>query len=359
MKLVSNKIIYLASYKMAEFPGIHNKIEETLSAATSTGYDTYNIQKYYKTPLKKIFLFKLLINTDAKLIFFRSNGWANVLFTPAFLICKLQRKKVFLEMPTPRKASINEKLRKTKKIRNRFTYTLLHYISGPWAYWPVYKILQNGDEAWWFNIGNKKRTIKLGNGIDINRYNLRNNKTKWPDDNLYLIGVSRVSFYNGYDRVIKAIKLWNEKDNNFKVIFRIIGDGPELPRLKQLTDQLNIKRYIIFEGFKDPSELMQYYEISHLAVSSLGIHRWGLKEASVLKAREYCLIGIPFIASGMDIDFPNEVPFRFEIDGSDNFDGLLEVFESFKNRRETFNDREIRQYAIDHLSYQAKLNKII
>ena len=363
MTLNYRKLNYLASYDKNKLPGVHLKIEDTVKAAMSLGYESINIQNNFNSEISKRELFNIIIKSNAKTLIFRSNGWANILFFPAIIIARLQGKKVLLEMPTPRKAIIKEKINMLKANQMNYKefsrFVFLHLISGPWALWPFNKVLQNGDESYWFMIGNKNRTIKLGNGIDPNRYQLRNNLAEWPSDTLYILGVSRVSFYNGYDRVIKAINIWNKiNERKFDVIFKIVGNGgSELSKLKKLVVNLGVEDYVMFEGFKTKQELMEYYSKSHLAVSSIGIHRWGLKEASVLKAREYCLVGIPFIASGQDIDFTKEQLFRFQVNNSDSFDGIIEVFKNFGYWRSLFKDIDIRNYALTNLNYKNKLRK--
>jgi hypothetical protein len=78
-----------------------------------------------------------------------------------------------------------------------------------------------------------------------------------------------------------------------------------------------------------------------------------------LKVREYCLAGIPFIASGVDPDFPDNLPFRFVVSNDNEIDDILNVFSIFPQKRKTFTDEEIRQYAIDHLSYDSKFREMI
>jgi hypothetical protein len=69
--------------------------------------------------------------------------------------------------------------------------------------------------------------------------------------------------------------------------------GDEI-NLKNLASRLRINDHIIFHGFVHGKELDRLFEQNHIAVGSLGIHRIGLNQLSILKAREYCARGIPF-----------------------------------------------------------------
>ena len=117
--------------------------------------------------------------------------------------------------------------------------------------------------------------------------------------------------------VIKAISIWNNKLNtDFKVHFNIFGEGHAYSDLVKLSKELMVSEYVHFHGFKNLSYILPYYQISHIAIGSIGLFRKDLKIAAELKAREYCAIGIPFISEGKDVDFLEDTSFRITINGN-------------------------------------------
>ena len=62
----------------------------------------------------------------------------------------------------------------------------------------------------------------------------------------------------------------------------IAGDGPALPPLRELAAALGLGERVTFAGTVTGSALRDLYARSHLAVSSLGLHRIGLASASVV-----------------------------------------------------------------------------
>jgi hypothetical protein len=94
--------------------------------------------------------------------------------------------------------------------------------------------------------------------------------------------------------------------------------------------------------------LRRLYEDSHIAVSTLALHRKGLSSASELKAREYCAIAIPFIACGDDPDFPHDQPFRVRVANDDRPDDVVAVMADFGRHHQRFDDAAQRRYAVDH-----------
>jgi len=83
----------------------------------------------------------------------------------------------------------------------------------------------------------------------------------------------------------------------------MVGVGPELTSLRELTNKLNLQNEVYFLGMRHGSQLAKLYERCHIAVGSLGHHRRGLSVAGEIKIREYTSIGIPFISTGFDFDF--------------------------------------------------------
>ena len=116
-----------------------------------------------------------------------------------------------------------------------------------------------------------------------------------------------VLLQHGIDYSIYSLHEYNAHyANSTKIVLHIVGDGPELPYLKELTDELGLNENVIFHGFKSGRELDEMFDICHIAIGSLAGFRVGLNELSSLKSREYCARGIPFLMASKDADFPDD-----------------------------------------------------
>jgi glycosyltransferase involved in cell wall biosynthesis len=119
-------------------------------------------------------------------------------------------------------------------------------------YYPRYKRVNNLVDLI-VTFGEKKgadsgKFITLSNGVDFSDIPL---KKPAPDyDVLNLIGVARLRYWHGYDRVIKGLERYYRDNPEKKVYFHIVGDGPELPKLKRLTEELRMEEHVIFHGLK-------------------------------------------------------------------------------------------------------------
>ena len=362
MKIQKNKIAYYTVSSLNHNTGVYFKIAGLLDAARNMGYDTELIDK----PRVKFWDFVLLycdfISNDAKYIFLRDiHSWQMMFAYPFLIICRLQNKVLINDIPTPCRAALVE-ISKNERTPCflRFIKKLLLYLKGPIPYWFFNKIIQYGNEGTYFSFGNRHKTVMLGNGIEKDRVCLRGKDYLKHNDELHLLGVANLQVSHGYDRIVRAISIWNS-DNNYKVFFHLVSGNaapPVLESIKQLVKDNNTEKYVVFEPSKNTSQLNEMYGLCDIAVGAIGIHRVGLAQSSALKLREYCLAGIPFIYSGLDPDFQTDLPFCFQISNDDSIDDILKVFSVFPKKRKTFTDEDIRQYAIDNLNYTKKLQRL-
>jgi glycosyltransferase involved in cell wall biosynthesis len=199
--------------------------------------------------------------------------------------------------------------------------------------------------------------VEIGNGIDVASIPLRRRAPGWPATTLRVLAVAGVARWHGLDRLLRAVREFQARaDSGFDIRVTIAGDGPELSALRELAASLGLGDCVAFSGTVTGQALLELYESSHLAVSSLGLHRIGLESASVLKAREYCAAGIPFIASGRDPDFQGEVPFRLRVSADENTRDIVDIFTRFGALRARCDDREQRRFAEAHLDWRYKLH---
>ncbi|KAF2959893.1 glycosyltransferase [Thermotoga sp. 38H-to] len=228
-------------------------------------------------------------------------------------------------------------------------------------YYPRYKRVNNLVDLI-VTFGEKKgadsgKFITLSNGVDFSDIPLK--KPAPDDDVLNLIGVARLRYWHGYDRVIKGLERYYRDNPEKKVYFHIVGDGPELPKLKKLTEELRMEEHVIFHGLKYGEELNRIFDIAHVALGSLGNHRKRIFVESALKNREYCARGIPFVISSNDPDFPQSFKYVFRVPADEspvNIDAIVTFYENIKNENYSL---KMRKYAEEKLSWEAKMKPLI
>jgi glycosyltransferase involved in cell wall biosynthesis len=137
--------------------------------------------------------------------------------------------------------------------------------------------------------------VSFNNGVNTEDIEEREYSGK-KEGVLRFIGVANLNSWHGYDRVIKGIAEYYKEKSEIDFVFNIVGEGIELSNLKDLVEELELQDRVIFHGFKSGKELDKVYNNSDIAISSVGLYRLGIAPRLVLKAREACLKGIPFVA---------------------------------------------------------------
>jgi glycosyltransferase involved in cell wall biosynthesis len=108
------------------------------------------------------------------------------------------------------------------------------------------------------HIVSKKKLNIIYNGVDISLFssppqeNLQSLRSEvdWDNGKLYVITVSRLHPQKSVDLFIEAANLI-VKNGQRDLQFIIVGDGEEREELERLVDELNIKAYVHFWGFRD------------------------------------------------------------------------------------------------------------
>lgn len=93
---------------------------------------------------------------------------------------------------------------------------------------------------------NKNNLITVYNGIDLKKFNKKDQNLKLNDHVINFICVGRFNEQKDYPNLFRAIVLLKDKLQNFK--FSIVGDGELRPELEALIESLNLSHYIELLG---------------------------------------------------------------------------------------------------------------
>jgi len=108
------------------------------------------------------------------------------------------------------------------------------------------------------NFGFAKKIITIGDGVQINKLILkRNNISKIGNYNYRtILSVSNLILQKGIDYNLKSFAKLVDKYNNLRYL--IIGDGPEMKRLKELSHNLGINKQVEFLGKLSHENVLVY-----------------------------------------------------------------------------------------------------
>lgn len=126
---------------------------------------------------------------------------------------------------------------------------------------------------------NKYNIIKQVNviptGIDIDKFKITpsmkkniqtiKNKYKIKDTDFIIGSVGRIAPEKSFDKLLYNIKDMIKVNTNIKVL--LVGGGPDLDNLKELTKKLKLENYVIFTDKIDYDLVPTYFNIFNVVVS--------------------------------------------------------------------------------------------
>jgi len=201
------------------------------------------------------------------------------------------------------------------------------------------------------------KSVKIENAIDLNKVTPVGAQPK-VTDKIVFVGVARLSYWHGYDRLITALDHYKKRGSGVRIQFLIVGSGEkEISRLKSLAINFGLdEEEVTFRGPLFGKELDELFDHSHIGVDSLGRHRSGIKVNSSLKSKEYIARGIPLIKSHNDNSLDG-LPFVFDVSADENIIDLVEVVNWYKSL--AINSGEIRQYARENFSWDTQMENVL
>lgn len=145
--------------------------------------------------------------------------------------------------------------------------------------------------------------VELKNGVNFDEIGLavRNEKLK---DCINIIAVAGFAKWHAFDRMICGMGEYYQAGGNRKICLHMVGDGAEMPLYQELAAKYGLGQKVKFYGFQSGARLEEIYSTADIALSSLGIHRIGLKTAQTLKSKEYGAKGLPIISEYLVEEYP-------------------------------------------------------
>ena len=179
-----------------------------------------------------------------------------------------------------------------------------------------------------------------------------------PPRVLNLVCVANVEVFLGLDRLIQGMSIYRFVGGQWKIHLDIVGQGSGLSSLKYLVTKLGLDDALTFHAPQTGDELRRIYQACDIGVSALALHRKGLASGSILKSREYCALGLPFIYAYNDPAFSDGLPFCLRLDPSDEPIQMESVISFFQSLDIQDCRQRARSYAEQHLTWEAVLQSV-
>lgn len=179
------------------------------------------------------------------------------------------------------------------------------------------------------------------------------------DGIIRILSVANVSDWHGFDRILYGLADYIQTNPSQPVQYHVVGEGDNIGRLKELAGDLGLHDYVVFEGQRGGTQLINSYDMASIGVGCLGIHRKGLAASSTLKVRECLANGLPVFYASHDALLEN-IPFALKV--SDNDDGidipaLINFVRECDNQADIRN--KIRQFAYKAISWRKLTDNVM
>lgn len=204
----------------------------------------------------------------------------------------------------------------------------------------------------------------LSNGIDISMISTQND-IKNDDNTVRFIGVALLANWNGYDRLILAIKKYLEEKNALNVEFHIVGNGDVFYELKRLIVKNNLENVVFLHGFLSGKKLDNLYDMCDIGVGTLNPSRkYKNHIMSSLKTKEYAAKGMPFIKGDIDSVFDEKSPdFVFNVLDDESEIRLKDIVQWYMDLMNKYGRKQlgmtIREFAKNELSWDNQMKVVI
>lgn len=360
MNLKKHSCEYYTIAQTSIASGVTKKIYNTVEALNLKGIST-ELKVFHTGIIGLVSLFKNLLLSKSKLIILRFPGVNRTIFLmPIIFLMRVKGHKIVLDLPTPLIVALQE-IKQTENFVTVFYRWIPILLFYPWVLLPFSRIIQSGHEHPYFLIFLKRKTRLIGNGINVRSITQTDLSGLERNKKIIILCVAQLEIWHGYDRLLKSVKNYLEKDptsfRNFELL--IVGDGNEKVNLQNLSRSLELERFVNFTGNLTGRDLDNVFIGANLAIASLGSFRVNLKISSPLKSREYTARGLPFVSADNDPDFPENTPFLFKVsnDNSDiNFNNVLMWYFNLIDSGYDFNN--IRKYAEINLDFKNKVDQM-
>lgn len=206
-----------------------------------------------------------------------------------------------------------------------------------------------------------KESLPMKNGIDMEGIKSRCPKPQ-KEDTVNLLAVASMSPWHAFERIILGLSEYFSSNPSRDVHLELVGDGVELPRYRNMVQELGLDDKVTFRGRLSGDALDKTYDDADIGICSLGIHKLGIARSNTLKTLEYLAKGLPIICEESEAGIGVDNAFRMNVASEDTPIRIPEIicfYDSiYRNRPEEVIE-SVRKVCNEECSTDAAIRDII
>lgn len=371
------KVLFIMKYPLEDAYSVKNKFNGQIAAVDDMGHDAY----YVAYDKKHTYLIHQGEKTVIKDIWF--GNWKMYIHTKAFTdlfdsVCRVL-KTIHIDVAYIRSCPLSyngyRMFRALKKNDVKIVVEIPTY-PGSREKQPTFlrRLYTRYSSFWWDRvhpmltmytlIGEKADSIgsvpaiNINNGTNVQLLPLR--QPCFEKGKIHLLALAAMSDWQGYDRIIEGIAQLDDNQKNRVILHMVGGEGNgALAKWTVLSRKLGLENQVIFHGEMNGAELDDFFNQSDVGIGSLGLYRKGFQTSSILKLREYCSRGLPFVYAAEDPAIDTSQPFCMQVSNDDSIIDVAAIMDfAEKMRNESDLPAVMRQYARENMSWEVQFKKV-
>ena len=184
---------------------------------------------------------------------------------------------------------------------------------------------------------------------------IREKNTPKIRDRKHLLYIGQFTKGKRLDLAFAAIKKLLMKRNDF--LLELVGSGPELETLKNLTQELRIAEHVKFEGFRQKSDLPYYLAKADCFVFPSQYDIWGLVLVEAMSAGVPCISSIDSGATS-DLIIDGETGFAVDYTDLDTLVSKINwVLDNPKKAKEM--GEKAKRYIVNNVTLKKSANGFV
>lgn len=199
--------------------------------------------------------------------------------------------------------------------------------------------------------------MNIVNGVNVDAYPLHQPRVDAPE--IGMLALASMSYWQGYDRLIKALAAYQGPEKIRVLMVGGDGDG-SLPAWKKLAEDLGVADRVSFLGPQFGQAQNEAAAQCDIGIGGLGLHRIGQYQSTTLKLREYMARGLPFVYAVDDVTIPDEPSFCMRLPNDDSDIDMEELVAfALKARQDAQLPARMRAYTQAHMSWESVLRAVL
>jgi glycosyltransferase involved in cell wall biosynthesis len=298
---------------------------------------------------RRLFRYALLAETDI----FRTYDVVVMRYVPGDLAPLVLADRSTARIVTIHHAKEAEELWMSDRPPRAQIRSLLERVQSPRFLRRVHGIVGVTDEIRDYELGKlrePKPAVTISNGVDVETVSATGFAPIGPELELAFVA-SASAPWHGIDRLLRGLDAYRGR---LPLRVHMIGG---IPGSSKVTAGGRVR--LEYHGLLRGKAFEDVLARCTVGVSTLAFFRSGLRQAAVLKTRDYIARGLPFVYGYEEVDVPADAPYALRVPATEeplDMEAVVAFAEAVSRRPDV--SKDMREFAVRKLDWSVKLRQL-